>query len=150
MRIVAGCLFVAVASGVLAPSSQELHKQYGEPDLERFMARPGISLTVEYGSDHFACSILIESPGPLLHHEESPPLMSSDTVTEILEEVVPVNMRGMIISSSIESMGCAESRRTQYQNLTVDRLRNNCLSQTPEHEVRATVSYKRDVCPKSK
>jgi len=29
-------------------------------------------------------------------------------------------------------------------------LRNNCLSQTPEHEVRATVSYKRDVCPKSK
>jgi len=36
---------------------------------------------------------LIEPPGPLLHHEESPPLMSSDTVTEILEEVVPVKMR---------------------------------------------------------
>jgi len=68
-------------------------------DLERFMARPGISLTVEYGSDHFACSILIEPPGPLLHHEESPPLMSSGYgVKEILEEVCAVKMRGMIIS----------------------------------------------------
>jgi hypothetical protein len=74
--------------------------------------------------------------------------MSSDTVTEILEEIAPIRMRGMSISSSIESMGCAESRRTQYQGLTIDRVRNNCLSLTPEHEVRATITYKRDVCPK--
>ena len=75
--------------------------------------------------------------------------MSSDTVTEILGEIAPVNTRGMSISSSIEEMGCIESRRTQYQDLTIDRVRNNCLSPEPEHEVRATIEYKRDVCRKS-
>ena len=150
MRIIATCLILAAASGVLAPSSQELHNRYDEPYLESFMARPGIGLTVEYGSDHSACGVLIEPAHPLFHPEESLPLMSSDTVTEILEEVVPVKMRGMSIASSIESMGCAESRRTQYQGLTIDRVRNNCLSPTPEHEVRATIAYTRDVCRKSK
>jgi len=132
-------------SGVLAPSSQELHNRYGEPHLESFIARPGIGLTVEYCSDHSACEVLIEPLHPLFHPEESLPLMSSDTVTEILEEVVPVKARGMSIASSIESMGCAESRRTQYLGLTIDRVRNNLLSPTPEHEVRARIVYTRDI-----
>jgi len=150
MRIIGTCLILAAASGVLAPSSQELHNRYGEPNLERFMVRPGIGLTVEYGSDHSACRALIEPPRPLHRPEESLPLMSSDTVTEILEEIVPVSTRGMSIASSIESMGCAESRRTQYQGLTIDRVRKNCLSPTPEHEVRARIVYTRDICRKSK
>jgi hypothetical protein len=76
--------------------------------------------------------------------------MSSDTVTEILEEIAPIKMRGISIASSISSMGCAESRRTQYLDLTIDRIRNNCLSPTPVHEVRATIEYSRDICRKSK
>jgi len=93
LRIIATCLILAAASGVLAPSSQELHNRYGEPYLESFLARPGIGLTVEYGSDHSACGGLIEPAHPLFHPEESLPLMSPDTVTEILEEVVPVSHR---------------------------------------------------------
>jgi hypothetical protein len=150
MRIVAWCLFFAVGSLVLAPSSQELHKRYGEPNLERFMVRPGIALTAEFGPDHSVCLVLIEPPRTPLHPEESLPLISSDKVTDILEEVVPVKLRGMSIASSIESMGCAESRKTQYQGLIIERVRNNCPSPTSEHEVRATVSYTRDVCRKSK
>jgi len=146
MRIVAGCLLVAVGSVLLTQSSQEFHSRYGEPDMKRFAARPGISLAVEYGSDHLACRVLIEPPRQLFHPQESLPLMSSDTVTEILEEIAPVKMRGMSIASSIDSMGCAESRRTRYQDLEIDRVRNNCLSSTPEHEVRATIEYRRDIC----
>jgi hypothetical protein len=55
MRIVAGCLLLAVGSVVLTQSSEELHSRYGEADLERFTVRPGISLTVQYGSDHLTC-----------------------------------------------------------------------------------------------
>jgi hypothetical protein len=150
MRIVAGCLLVAVGNVLLTQSSQEFHSRYGEPDIERFAARPGISLAVEYGSDHRACRVLIEPPRPLFHPEESLPLMSSDTVTEILEEILPVKLRGMSITSSIESMGCAESRKTQYLELTIERAKNNCISPTPEHEVRATIAYSREICRKSK
>jgi hypothetical protein len=147
MRIGFVCLFFAVASGVLAPSAQqELHARYGEPNLERFMARPGIAVTVEYGSDHSACWVLIEPPRPLFHPEENLPLMSSDTVTEILEEIAPTETRGTNVLSMISAMGCPESETTQYQALTINRSRNMCLSPTPEHEVRATITYNRDVC----
>jgi hypothetical protein len=58
MRIIAGCSLVAVGSVVLTQSSPELRSRYGQPDLERFIARPGIGLTVQYGSDHHDCSFL--------------------------------------------------------------------------------------------
>src|SRR5450432_1992326 len=144
MRVFMGCLIVAVVGTAIGPCPQEIRKTYGSPDLEHFMARSTIGLSVEYGSDHRACRVLIEPPRQLFHPEESLPLMSSDTVTEILEEIAPVKMRGMSITASVSSMGCAESRRTQYQNLEIDRVRNNCLSPTPEHEVRATIEYRRD------
>jgi hypothetical protein len=54
MRILAVCLLVALGTVVVTQSSQELRNRYGEPDLERFIARPGIGLTVQYGSDHLA------------------------------------------------------------------------------------------------
>jgi hypothetical protein len=72
--------------------------------------------------------------------------MSSDTVTEILEEVAPTAGRGLPMNSAIESMGCAEVRRTDYLDMTLARQRDNCDSPNPEHEVRATITYKRDVC----
>jgi hypothetical protein len=150
MRDLIGCLVVAAAASAIALSPPEIRKIYGSPDFEHFMARPTIGLSVEYGSDHKACRVLIEPPRPLFHPEESLPLMSSDTVTEILEEIAPVKLRGMSITSSIESMGCAESRKTQYLELAIERVRNNSLSSTPENDVRATIEYRRDICRKSK
>jgi hypothetical protein len=109
MHILARSLLVAAASFVLAPSSQDLHNRYGEPDAERFIVRPGIGLTVQYGSDHLACQALIEPP---IHQEEQPPLMSSDGVSEVLGEIAPATMRGNEIFNSISSMGCSEVRIT--------------------------------------
>ena len=93
MRNLARFLLVAAASFVLTPSSQDLHNRYGEPDMERFVARPGIGLTVEYGSDHLACQVLIEPPQALIHQEQQVPPMSSEGVSEILEEIAPAAMR---------------------------------------------------------
>ena len=90
MRFLIACFAVVAASAALPQSSNEFLSRYGEPDLERFQARPGISVTVEYGSDHLACQIVIQPPQPLIHQEEPTPLMSSEGVSEILEEVAPV------------------------------------------------------------
>jgi hypothetical protein len=87
-------LVVVTTSVMLAQSSQDLHARYGESDRERFAARPGISLTVEYGSDHLACIRLIEPPQPLTYAEEHVPLMSPEGVSEVLDEVAPAAMRG--------------------------------------------------------
>ena len=62
MRMIASCLILAGGALALAPSSKDFRGRYSAPDLERYTVRPGISLTVEYGSDHRACRILIEPP----------------------------------------------------------------------------------------
>ena len=54
MRILVGSFLIVTAGVLLSQSSSDFRNQYGEPDRERFAARPGISLTVEYGSDHLA------------------------------------------------------------------------------------------------
>jgi len=148
MRIVAGCLLVAVGSVVLPQSTQDLHNWYGESDLERFMARPGIGLTVQYGSDHLACQVLIEPPQPLIYTKEDVPLMSSETVTEILEEIVPAHMRGKETGKVITMSGCNEFQIVEYENVSISRSTHNCLPLKPEREMRATIGFKRDICPK--
>ena len=92
MRIFVGCL-LAGASVVLLESSQDFHNRYGEPDRERFVVRPGITLTVDYGSDHLACQALIEPPQPLTHLQEHVRLMPSEAVSAVLDEVAPVAAR---------------------------------------------------------
>jgi hypothetical protein len=152
MRIIAGCLFFAFVSIIMAPSSQELRSRYGEPDVERFIVRPGIGLTVEYGSDRLACEVLIESAQPPVIYldEEHIPFMSVDVVTQVLEEIAPANMRGMNLGESISSMGCNESKIVEYENVTINRATHNCLPLKPEREARATVTFKRDICRRSK
>lgn len=150
MRVLAGCLFVAAGSALLTPSSQEFHSRYGEPDLERFIARPGIGLTIQYGSDNLACQVLIEAPQPLIYTENDAPLMSSEAVTEILEEVAPANMRGKETDKTITMSGCNEFQIVEYENVSISitRSTHNCLPLKPQREMRATLVFKRDICRK--
>jgi hypothetical protein len=148
MRILAPSLLVAAASFILTPTSQDLHNRYGEPDMERFVARPGIGLTVEYGSDHLACQALIEPPQSLIYQEQQLPLMSSDGVSEVLEEIAPAAMRGKEIFNSITSSGCNEYRITDYDNITIMRAKHICDPSSPDHDMRTTIMFKRSICPK--
>ncbi len=148
MRILIGSFLVVTASVLLSQSSQEFHNRYGEPDRERFAARPGISLTVEYGSDHLACNALIDPPQPLIEKENDALLMSPEAVTEILEEVAPGSMRGKETSKTITMAGCNEFQIVEYENVTITRSSHNCLPLKPEREMRATVAFKRDICSK--
>jgi hypothetical protein len=148
MRILAGSFLIVTASVLLSQSSQDLHNRYGEPDRERFAARPGICLTVEYGFDHLACNALIEPPQPLTYTDNDVRLMSPEAVTEILEEVAPANMRGKETGKTFTTAGCNEFQIVEYENMTITRSAHNCLPLRPEREMRATVAFKRDICSK--
>jgi hypothetical protein len=163
MRILAGCLLVATAGVVIAPSSKELHRRYGAPDsqirgeknapaIETFTARPGINLSVRYGSDHRACKISITPAQSPDHQELSPKQesssMSSKDVSEILEDVAPVSLRGTKLSAGGFQSSCANRYVTEYENVTVMRGFNGCDLSNPNHDIGTTIIYKRDICPK--
>jgi hypothetical protein len=142
------CFLLGAVGFLLTPSSQELRHRYGEPDVERFIARPGIGLTVEYGSDHLTCQLLIEPPQSFVHQDEQAKLMSSDAVSQVLEEIVPLTSRGKEISSVISQSGCNVARITEYESVSIMRSRHTCEPSSPEQDVRTIIFFKRDICPK--
>lgn len=147
MRLSIGCFLVGIAGLVLVESSQELRNRYGEPDVERFAVQPGISLAVEYGSDHLICQALIEPPQALIHGEEPVPLMSSEAVSEILEGIAPATERGKV-DKAITMSGCNAFQILEYENVSITRSTHNCLPLKPEQEIRATAVFKREACRK--
>ena len=138
---------IGIAGLVPVQSSQELRNRYGEPDVERFAVQPGISLAVEYGSDHLTCQALIEPPQTLIHGEEPVPLMSSEAVTAILEDIAPTPRRGKVVQA-ITMNGCNQFQIFEYENVTITRSIHNCLPLKPEREMRATAVFKQEACRK--
>ena len=153
MRFVAGCLLIATGGVVLAQSSRELHRRYGEPDMERFNVRPGVSLTVEYGSDHLACKFSIAPTKPFDPSDSVGTFstISSDTVTEILDEILPVSTLGKETGRATTASSCAnEVESFEYDSAVIVRSVIGCASSKPQQENHATVWLKRDICPKPK
>jgi len=152
MRIaVALFCLVAAVDGALGPSSMELRNRYGAPNMERFTARPGIEVTVEYGTDRLACDVVVEAPRSLFDTDpfERPRLIPSEAVSEILDEIAPVAIRGKQINRGGFQSGCnIVVTSIEYENVVISHGLAPCDSPSRDQEVRATVSFKRDVCPK--
>jgi hypothetical protein len=146
MRVSLGC-FLFLAYFLANPqSSSELSFRYGEPEMERFVVRPGIGLTVEYGSDGLACEMLIEPPLPIIHGDEQTLFMSAEGVTKVLDDVVPTSMRGLKIGNVVSQMGRNRQELIQYENLSISRSTDEGVPLRDEREIRAMVIFKRDVC----
>jgi len=92
--------------------------------------------------------VLIESPQPLIYAREDAPLMSPEAVTDILDEIVPAHSRGKETGKAITMSGCNEFQIIEYENVSIMRSTHNCLPLKPEREMRATIAFKRDICPK--
>ena len=73
-------------------------------------------------------------------------MMASETVTDVLDEVVPVATRGKKTGEFHMVSGCNVVDSTEYENVWITRSTHNCLPVKPEREVRATVIFKRDTC----
>jgi|SRR5882762_7218063 len=149
MRILVACLLIVATSLPVAQTSQKLRVRYGEPDIERFTVSGDIGLTVEYGSDDLACQMVIERKRPLLHSEQTLTYMSPEAVGDLVDEIVPPTSRGREVNTLLESMGCAEVRAVEYENVWIAHASDMCVPLKPERESRATMVFKRPACPVS-
>lgn len=146
MRILVSWFFLMAVCSSAAQTSQDFHSKYGEPGIERFTARPGIGLTVEFGSDGLACQELLEPRQPLLHREEQASFMPSDAITEVLEEIAPLATRGKETGKSTTMSGCNRFEIDEYANVSITRSTHNCVPSSPDRDIRATVTFTRDAC----
>jgi hypothetical protein len=58
-------------------SAADLHGRYGDPDVERFIVRPGITLMVAYGTYQAACQMVVESRRSIIPRDEPAKYMNT-------------------------------------------------------------------------
>jgi hypothetical protein len=109
-------------------------------------ARPGISITVQYGLDLQACEIRIHPINASLLIKEPETLMIPDTVTELVNELIPLSERGNPGMSTITSSGCNKLTTQEYEHVTIIRGSHDCLPLQSAREFPATLLFKKTEC----
>jgi hypothetical protein len=98
-------LLFLVLSAIVAPAqtASELSARYGDPDVERFLVRPGITLMARYAGDRTACEMVIEPIRSIIPRNESEMYMRPEVMTEIIDEVLPEASRGKLLRCCLVS-----------------------------------------------
>jgi hypothetical protein len=146
MRILSVCLVVLLVAGEPPPDSFSLHSRYGKADIERFGVRPGITMTVEYGSDGEACFLHIQPRHPFIEGLDFHlPEMSMETTLDVLGQVVPPETRGRFVldGPGIQS-SCGGFKSEVYENLAI--LFGLDFCSKPTGVQMASVHFKRAAC----
>jgi hypothetical protein len=142
----------AIASQNYGPAielnASDLRTRYGDPDLERFIVRPGITLMVGYGTDQGACQMTLEPTRSIIPHDEPAKYVRPEVVADIVDEVLPEAERGSLLLRTVTKSGCNEFEIADYQNVTFSQSRNKCDLPNPEIEGAATLTRKNPACSK--
>jgi hypothetical protein len=122
-------MLTAVIVG-MAQTSDELTQRYGPRDQNgRYMARPGIGVTVEFGVNGQVSQMMIK---PLDiksgSAEAAVKVMPSETVSGILQEVAPVDKRGQYRGTTVFRSGCTSVEHIDYERVAIT-LRSRCERQ---------------------
>ena len=140
-------LFLALSAvGASAQNANELKARYGDPDVERFLVRPGITLMAKYAEDRTACEMLIGPMRSIIPLNEAAIYMRPEVMTEIIDEVLPEAKRGKLLRSFVTKSGCNEIETKEHENVTIIRVRHKCDLPNPEIEGQAMITWKNSSC----
>lgn len=128
-------------------SAAEYRARYGKSDMERFMVRPDIGLTVEYSSDGTACQLTSAVAEPLASNTGPRVLNMTETVaTEIENELAPPVSRGAKLPRSGGfQTGVAYTVGEEYASVNISRAAFVC-NQPEKCIVSSTIQLKKKQC----
>jgi hypothetical protein len=78
-------LLLLMATAAAAQTASDLYSRYGDPDVERFVVRPGITLMASYAKDRTACEMVIAPKHPIQQSDHKEQSMATETVAEIID-----------------------------------------------------------------
>jgi len=120
-RTVQTLLFFHFAIIATAQTPSDLAARYGDPDAERFVVRPGITMMASYAEDRTVCEMVIEPKHPIHRTDDKEQSMATPTVSEIIDELIPKSERGILLDRIFEAMGAPQFEHDKYQNVTISR-----------------------------
>jgi hypothetical protein len=135
-----------IAIPIMAQTSTELRERYGEPQSETYQVRPQIVLSVFYTESGQLCRMEISPRHQKVRLGLAAEVMSSDEVSHIIDELVPIAQRGRSIRKVTDTSGCNEYLITEYEKVIVS-LSNRCQAQGAG-TYSATIEWKEAKCEK--
>lgn len=132
MKISSALMFLSFVSCTGAAGAQvsanALHNRYPAPSREVIEVRPGISITVAYGTGLVACEIQIHPTwAPSFFGKEPETMMDPEVVTGIIDELVPVSQRGKGGPTLFVETGCGKLTIAQYEFVEIQRASRGCV-----------------------
>jgi hypothetical protein len=115
--------YVITSGTLIGQSRNDLRRRFGEPSSETFVIRPGITVTPTYAADGRISELLIAPTTPNLIKSRGSGLRK-DAVTTIIDELVPLAVRGKHVFEGFSNMrclpadDCAGSEQT-YEKVTI-------------------------------
>jgi hypothetical protein len=138
-------LFVA-AIAASAQTASDLDTRYGEPDAERFLVRPGVTLMARYAGDRTACEMVIEPIRSIIPRAEPDKYIRPEVMDQIIDEILPESDRGKLLVGAVTKSGCNDLEIEDYENVTIHRFRHRSRLPNPEIEGKATITGKNPSC----
>jgi hypothetical protein len=118
--------------------SNSLHAKYGQPVEETFTVRPGITVSVVYGSNHQVCKLDIR---PSRNGSAIPAALIED----ILNEIVPASTRGTPGRQGVSCSGFCW-KTTEYERMHIGQaagdVRRSSHAETQAQNSLAVVQFK--------
>jgi|ERR1700723_2381800 hypothetical protein len=139
-------VFMFSASSAAQTTADILHNRYARPTREEMQVRPGISITVQYGRDLQACEIRVHTTTRSLLIQEPDAPMLPQIVTEIINEIAPMDERGKPGMKMNISAGCNVQSIEEYERVTITRSSHECLPLQPARENPALLVFKKPEC----
>jgi hypothetical protein len=137
-----GVLLLAATSAFGQIDASSLRSKYGQPlDRETFTVRPGIEMVVDYGSGRQVCQIQLPS-GEHMVGSVPAGVVTKEQVDEVLNEVVPLSVRGKEINRGLIYTGAPMFSFADYEHVSIGELKVNGTGKG------ITVTFKDPACPK--
>jgi hypothetical protein len=132
----------AASSAFAQVDAFSLRSKYGPPlDRETFTVLPGIEMVVDYGPSKQVCRIQLPS-GMKVAGTVPPGTITKQRIDQVLDEVLPLSIRGKEMNRMMEAMGVPMVFLTEYENLTIAEMKNADIG------TGITVTFNDPACPK--
>ena len=95
-QLISAALGMLVCFGTnSAQTANEMRQKYDSPDDKgHYLVRPEIGMSVSFAKDGQACKVLIKSLPHMGREESFSEGLDSEMVSQIIDELVPISMRG--------------------------------------------------------
>ena len=136
----------------MAQTRDEFRQKYKSPEVGDYVVRPSVVMSVKFADEplwkDYACEAIIKHESTTTSSIGNSETMSSELVSEIIDDVVPIERRGRHVNELSVNGGCTGMRISMYEHVVINRV-TRC-KEAGGGTYRASIKWKATWCEDKK